>query len=149
MTLRFRNLDVSPDDPVSDWPGEAILIALERGGLSHWRRVVAMIRADPWGPVARLVEEALTVSRPYGVAELMERAINDARTRSERAERAAVASEIADLVARSGLRKADFARRIGTSASRMSTYLAGTVTPSAALVVRMRNVTAAERVGLG
>lgn len=149
MTLAFRNLNVSPDDPVSDWPAEAILTALERGGLSHWQRVVAAIRADPWGPVARRVEESLTVSRPYGVADLMDRAINDARTRVERAERVAVATEIADLVARSGLRKADFARRIGTSASRLSTYLSGTVTPSAALMVRMRKVSAAARLGLG
>lgn len=140
MTLAFRNVDLSPDDPVSQWPTEAILTALERGGLSHWRRLAATIRVDPWGPVARRVEEALTVSRPYGVAYLMEDAIAAARAQAERSERAAVAEEIGGLLARSGVTRAEFARRIGTSASRLSTYLAGTVTPSAALMVRMRAV---------
>jgi len=56
------------------------------------------------------------------------------------ADREEVAAEIADLVTRSGLTRAEFASRIGTSASRLSTYLAGTVTPSAALLVRMRRL---------
>ena len=53
MALAFRNVDVSPDDPVVEWPLEAIQTALERGGLSHWRRLASTIRAQPWGPVAR------------------------------------------------------------------------------------------------
>lgn len=137
-SLRFRNLDLSPADPVSQWPTEAVLTALERGGLSDWRRLAAAIRLDPWGPVERRVEEALTLSQPYGVTELMQDAIAAAQEQAERAERATVAAEIASLVARAGLTRAEFARRIGTSASRLSTYLAGTVTPSAALLVRMR-----------
>ena len=40
-------------------------------------------------------------------------------------------------VERSGLTNADFASLIGTSASRLSTYLSGKVTPSAALLVRI------------
>lgn len=145
MTLIFRNVDVSPADPVHDWPTEAVLTALERGGLSHWRRLAAAIRTDPWGPVARRVEDALRVSRPYGSAELMEDAIAAARAQAERDERAAVAAEIAALVGESGLTRAEFATRIGTSASRLSTYLAGTVTPSAALLVRMRAVASRAR----
>lgn len=35
---------------------------------------------------------------------------------------------------------AQFARRIGTSRPRPSTYLSGTVTPSAALLARMHNL---------
>lgn len=140
MTLVFRNVDVSPADPVRDWPTEAVLTALERGGLSHWRRLAAAIRADPWGPVVRRVEDALRVSRPYGIAELMEDIVAAARAQTEHDERAAVAAEIAALVGESGLTRAEFATRIGTSASRLSTYLAGTVSPSAALLVRMRAV---------
>ncbi|CAN5855846.1 hypothetical protein BH23ACT10_BH23ACT10_25140 [soil metagenome] len=139
MTLTFRNIDTSPTDPVTQWPTEAMITALERGGLSHWRRLATAIRADPWGPVARRVEEALSISRPYGTAELMEHVLAAARAEAEHAERAEVAAEIAELVRRSGLSRADFARRIGTSASRLSTYLTGTVTPSAALLVRMRS----------
>ena len=36
----------------------------------------------------------------------------------------------------------DFALRLGTSRSRLSTYMSGKVTPSAALMLRMRRVTA-------
>jgi hypothetical protein len=70
--LDFRNVDASPDDPVSEWPQEAVQTALERGSLSHWRRLAAAIQDEPWGPVARTVEEVLTYSRPYGVAKAME-----------------------------------------------------------------------------
>lgn len=51
-----------------------------------------------------------------------------------------MARRVREAVARSGLTKAAFARRIGTSPSRLSTYLAGTVTPSAALAVRMERM---------
>ncbi len=138
--LAFRNVDASPDDPVSEWPQEAIQTALDRGGLEHWRRLGKAIRAEPWGPVARRVEEVLTYSRPYGVAKAMERVIGQAREETEKAERDTVAAEIDALVRESGLSRAEFASRIGTSASRLSTYATGKVTPSAALLVRMRRM---------
>jgi DNA-binding transcriptional regulator YiaG len=136
--LAFRNVEASPEDPASEWPLEAVQTALERGGLSHWRRLANAIQAQPWGPVARRVEEVLTYSRPYGVAPLMERVIVAERKATEAAERKAVAAEVDRLVRASGLSRAEFASRIGTSASRLSTYVTGKVTPSAALLVRMR-----------
>jgi DNA-binding transcriptional regulator YiaG len=136
--LAFRNVDASPEDPVSEWPLEAIQTALERGGLSHWRRLARAIRDQPWSPVARRVEEVLTYSRPYGIAPAMERVIATAREETERAERRVVAAEVDRIVRASGLSRAEFASRIGTSASRLSTYTTGKVTPSAALLVRMR-----------
>jgi DNA-binding transcriptional regulator YiaG len=138
--LAFRNVDTSPDDPVSEWPLEAIQTALERGGLSHWRRLASSVRAQPWGPVARQIEEVLTYSRPYGVAELMERIIANARQEVAAAERAAVAAEVAELVEGSGLSRTEFATMIGTSPPRLSTYITGKVTPSAALMLRMGRV---------
>lgn len=143
--LIFRNVDVSPEDPVSDWPVEAIQTALERGGLVHWRRLAEEIRAQPWGRVARGVEEVLTYSRPYGVAEAMERAIARARRTAEEAERQSVAEEVDALVRASGASRAEFASMIGTSASRLSTYATGKVTPSAALMVRMRSASRSGR----
>jgi predicted XRE-type DNA-binding protein len=136
--LTFRNLDVSPDQPVSEWPLEAIQTALERGGLSDWHRLAGEIREQPWGLVARSVEETLTYSKPYGVATLMERVIAAARNAAETAERQTVATEVTRLIQKSGLSQAEFASLIGTSASRLSTYATGKVTPSAALLVRMR-----------
>jgi DNA-binding transcriptional regulator YiaG len=138
--LIFRNVDVSPHEPVEAWPLEAIQTALERGSLKHWRRLAAAIKAAPWGPVARDVEEVLTYSRPYGVAKTMERVIEQARRDTETAERMAVATEIQRLIENSGLSRAAFASQIGTSTSRLSTYATGKVVPSAALVVRMRSV---------
>jgi DNA-binding transcriptional regulator YiaG len=140
--LVFRNVEVSPEDPVEDWPLEAIQTALERGSLKHWRRLGASIRQAPWGPVARGVEAVLTYSRPYGVAKTMERVIEHARRDAEAAERATVAAEIRQLIEESGLTRQAFASRIGTSTSRLSTYATGKVAPSAALLVRMRSVPA-------
>lgn len=143
--LAFRNVDISPEDPVSTWPQEAVQTALARGGLSHWRRLAEEIEARPWGPAARRVEEALTYSRPYGVATAMERVVARAREAATASERDAVAAEVRSLIHASGLTRAQFASMIGTSASRLSTYATGKVTPSAALMVRMRRAVGGSR----
>jgi DNA-binding transcriptional regulator YiaG len=140
MPLAFRNLTITPDAPVSEWPTEAVQTALERGDLADWHRIVVALQADPWGKTARQVEEVLSYSRPYGIAEAIEAALARARQRTEASERAAVASEIREAVERSGMSQAEFASRIGTSASRLSTYASGKVTPSAMLMVRIRRV---------
>jgi DNA-binding transcriptional regulator YiaG len=138
--LKFRNIDASPDDPVETWPFEGVLAAVERGTLPDWRRLAAAIRADPWGPVAQQVLDAVRLSRPYGTAELLEGVVHRARKLAAESERVDVASEVQELVRRSNLSKQDFAERIGTSRSRLSTYISGKVMPSAALMVRMRRV---------
>lgn len=66
--------------------------------------------------------------------------LSAAREATERSERQAVATEIAGLVDGSGFSRVEFASRIGTSASRLSTYATGKVMPSAALLLRMRRV---------
>jgi DNA-binding transcriptional regulator YiaG len=138
--LKFRNITGSPDDPVDSWPFEGILAAVERGTLPDWRRLAAVIRADPWGPVAQQVLEAVHLSRPYGTAELLEGVVGRARKLAADSEREDVAAEVRELVGRSRLSKQDFAERMGTSRSRLSTYMSGKVVPSAALMVRMRRV---------
>jgi DNA-binding transcriptional regulator YiaG len=140
--LRFRNITASVDDPVETWPFEGILAAVERGTLPDWRRLAAAIRADPWGPVAQQVLEAIEISRPYGTSELLTTVVEQARRDAADAERELVAGEIRDLVARSGLSRQDFALRLGTSRPRLSTYMSSKVTPSAALMLRMRRVAA-------
>ena len=136
--LKFRNIDASPDDPVETWPFEGFLAAVERGTLPDWDRLATAIRADPWGPVARQVLEAVHLSHPYGTTELLEAVVARARQLAISSERDNVASEVRDLVGRSGLTRQDFADRIGTSRSRLSTYMSGKVVPSATLMVRMR-----------
>ena len=140
MALKFRNIDADPEDPVETWPTEGIITALERGDLGDWSRVSAAVRRDPWGRVARRLEDALAATRPYGTGALMERALAEARSEAEAAERAEVARRVRSLFTRSGLSRADFAEAIGTSASRLSTYLSGKVAPASTMLVRMERV---------
>jgi hypothetical protein len=136
--LKFRNIDASPEDPVQTWPFEGILAAVERGTMPDWRRLAVAIRADPWGPVAQQVLEAVHLSRPYGTTELFETVVDSARKEAADSERAEVAAEVRRLVATSGMSTQDFALRLGTSRSRLSTYMSGKVVPSATLMIRMR-----------
>ena len=138
--LKFRNISASPADPVETWPFEGILAAVERGTLPDWRRLAAVIRADPWGPVAQQVLEAINLSHPYGTVELLGGVISHARKLAADSERQYVAAEVRELVGRSRLSTQDFAERMATSRSRLSTYMSGKVVPSAALMVRMRRV---------
>lgn len=138
--LLFRNVDVDPSDPVERWPVEAIATALERGSLQHWRRIAASIDVDPWGPVARDVLDVLGCSHIYGVGGLMQDLVAASRSRAEDRERQAVADELREHITRSGMTAAQFAQHLGTSASRLSTYLSSKVSPSATVLVRARAV---------
>ncbi|MEZ5171118.1 MAG: helix-turn-helix transcriptional regulator [Acidimicrobiia bacterium] len=137
MPVRFRNVDASPDDDVGTWPYEALVTVIDRGLVPDWQPILAEIRRSPWGPVARRVERYLSYRDPDGVGTFFELAIDRARADADDAARAEVATRVRDAVARSGLTSAQFAQLVGTSASRLSTYSSGTVTPSAAMLVRI------------
>lgn len=47
MPLRFRNIDATPDDPVSRWGVEGMSAALDRGYAQHWSRMAQAIADDP------------------------------------------------------------------------------------------------------
>lgn len=143
MSVSFRNVDVDPAAPVETWPYEAIVSVIERGTVSDWAVLTVAIDREPWGVVARQVEEYLSYESPYGVGPLLERAIVRAREHAEARERAEVADEVRALVEASGLSVAELAKRIGTSRSRLSTYRSGSVTPSAAMMNRLRRVVSA------
>ena len=96
--LKFRNLTASPDDPLEIWPFEGILAAVERGTLPDWRRLAKVIQADPWGPVAQQVLEAVHLTRPYGTAELLEGVVERARKLAADSERGEVAAEVEGLL---------------------------------------------------
>ncbi|MCZ7529405.1 MAG: helix-turn-helix domain-containing protein [Acidimicrobiia bacterium] len=137
MALQFRNVDVSPGDEVSTWPYEALVTVIDRGLVPDWQPVLAEIRRSPWGPVARRVERYLSYRDPDGVGTFFALAIDRARADVDSAARAEVAARVRAAVERSGLTNAQFAALIGTSASRLSTYLSGKVTPSASMLVRI------------
>lgn len=140
MSSRFRNVDVAPDAPVSEWPYEAIVSTIERGLIQDWAVLTRDIRRDPWGEVARQVADYVEDQSPAGVGVLLHGVIERSRAQAAESEKAQVAAEIEGLVRASGLTSAAFAARIGTSASRLSTYRRGTVTPSAAVLLRMRRL---------
>lgn len=134
--LKFRNLDVTPADPVATWGVEGILTAIDRGSLEHWRRISRAVREDPWGPVAADLEQAVDLAESAGVAAAMRAGLE--RYRLSEAQR--LGAKIAEYVRRSGLSQSQFARAVGTSASRMSTYVSGKVVPSGVLLERMRRL---------
>lgn len=137
MAVEFRNVDASPTDDVRTWPYEALVIAIDEGLVADWQPLFAELRRSPWGRVARRVERYLSYREPDGVGTLFALAIERARRDAERGDCAEVASRVRDAVTRSGLTNQEFAQLVGTSASRLSTYLSGKVTPSAALLLRM------------
>ena len=139
MAVVFRNVEASPTDDVRTWPYEALVITIDRGLVEDWQPVFAELRRAPWGNVARRVERYLSYREPDGVSTLFRLAIEHARAARESADRAEVAARVRDAVTRSGLSKAAFAELVGTSPSRLSTYLSGKVTPSAAMLVRIEN----------
>jgi hypothetical protein len=145
--LRFRNVDADPGDPVERWPTEGMIAALERGGLLDWRRIAAAVDADPWGPAGRRLEDALLATQAYGVDVLMRAVLERARAGHERRERDEVARRVRSSLEASGLGRAAFAERLGTSPSRLSTYLSGRVAPASTLLVRMERVAAQARDG--
>jgi predicted XRE-type DNA-binding protein len=137
MAVRFRNVDASPTDDVESWPYEALVTVIDRGLVPDWQPVFAQIRRSPWGSTARRVERYLTYREPDGAGTLFSLAIDAARVAAEQADRSEVSERIRAALDRSGLTKAEFAELVGTSPSRLSTYLSGKVTPSAAMLLRI------------
>ena len=137
MALNFRNVNASPSDPVASWPYEALVTAIEQGLVPDWHPIFDQLKADPWGPVSRKIERYLEYAPRDGVTVLFRLAIDRARDNAEARERALVADRVRDAIAASGLTAAQFAERVGTSASRLSTYARGSVTPSAHMLVRI------------
>jgi hypothetical protein len=137
MTVRFRNVDATPSDDVTTWPYEALVTVIERGLVDDWQPVFAEVRRDPWGPVARKVEHVASSTVDIAVGRLFTLAVDRARAAAESAEREAVAARVRAAIATSGLTAAEFAARVGTSASRLSTYATGKVVPSATMLYRI------------
>lgn len=139
-TLRFRNVDVDPTDPVDTWPDEAIETALDRGSLSDWRRLAEAIRSDPWGSLARTVENVAGWDEHYGVDPLMLRLVARARRNVDGAARARYADVIRAARQRTGLSLRAFARLAGTSPSRLSDYENARTAPTTDVLGRIERV---------
>ena len=141
MSVRLRNVVANLDDPVSDWPFEAVLTVVERGGLSDWARLATEIEQHPWGEVARKVEQAVQVSVSYATGELLTVVVKESRAQRDHEYRARVIKMIMSAIEESGMTASEFAANVGTSGSRLSTYVSGKAVPSAALLLRMQHET--------
>jgi len=140
MAVAFRNVDAAPSDDVATWPYEAIVTTLERGLVPDWQPLFTEVRRRPWGSVARRIEGILAYESIPGVGPLFRNAIAAAREAAERGDRDEVARRVRTAIQASGLTAARFAELVGTSAPRLSTYMTGKVTPSAAMLVRIERV---------
>lgn len=118
---------------------------LEHGTARHWRAALLPLIESPWGPygehIVRLTKEADLDE----IATVLQECRKVYQQRQEQRERDAIAREIRRLVAISGLTQRQFAAQIGTSPSRLSTYVNGRVIPSAAMLLRIRRVAHAQR----
>jgi DNA-binding transcriptional regulator YiaG len=111
---------------------------VDHGNVDLWRRQLSAVAAGPWGPHGeRLLKFADEADLP-AVKLSVDQAIRHYKKTSEKAEKDAVAREIHELIRGSGVTQRNFARYVGTSASRLSTYATGVVTPSAAMMLRIR-----------
>jgi hypothetical protein len=140
--LVFEDLD--PDRATAPITTVAELTqVLDAGTLPEWRAHLGMIAASPWGPYAeQLVALARQSGRPL-VLSSTESSVEQCREWLRDQERDQVAREIRHLVALSGTSQREFSGLIGTSPSRLSTYVRGTVTPSAAMLLRIQRVSRA------
>nr|WP_232022062.1 XRE family transcriptional regulator [Mycobacterium basiliense] len=128
------------DRPVEFWPTAAIRSAIAGGDIATWKRIAAALKRDPYGRTARQVEEVLEGSPPYGISKALCEVLDRARTQLEANERAEVARHVKLLVDRSGLGRQEFASRIGVLAEDLASYLDGSVSPSASVMIRMRRL---------
>ena len=122
------------------WPTGAIRAAIEGGDIATWKRIAAALKRDPYGRTARQVEEILGNMRPHGVAKALSEVLDRARDHLEANERAEVARHIKLLIDRCGLGPQEFASRIGVDRDDLISYLDGSISPPASLMVRMRRL---------
>ncbi len=136
-SLQFRNVDAEPGDDVATWPYEALVTAIDRGLVPDWQPIFSEIRKFPWGPLTRRIEYYLDYRDPDGVSALFRSAIERVRQQADQQDRAEVVALVQNAVTATGLTQADFADLIGTSASRLNTYMRGKTMPSAAMLIRI------------
>ena len=124
---------------------DQLMDLIHHGNARRWRAALLPLIESPWGPYGEHVVRLAKDAGHDAIAELLQDCRKVFRTRQEQRERDAIAREIRRLVAISGLTQRQFAAQIGTSPSRLSTYVNGRVIPSAAMLLRIRRVAHAQR----
>ena len=124
--LNFRNVDADPADPPASWPFEAKVTAVERGTLSDYRRIKDACDHDE--ELRREFLDVCDLLGNQGGAAVLRLAI-EGLSRENQAR--LVAIDMQRAVEDAGLSLTQAAARLGTSVSRLSTYLSVKVTPRA------------------
>ena len=82
--LQFRNINISPNDPVEQWGFEGLLTAIERGEVTDWNRIYKSLEANPYGKVSQELEEAIIATEDShlgeGVAKMFSLALQQLRS---------------------------------------------------------------------
>lgn len=117
-----------------------LLEAFASGDVLLWRRLVAAALAEPWAGRADEHLALLDPERCPCEVDSIRALVTAARRIAEEDERRAVADHIRATVAGTGLTQRQFARIVGTSPSRLSSYVTGSVTPSAAMLLRINRM---------
>lgn len=140
MTISFRNVEVDETAPLDTWPPEAIEILVDRGNLSDWRRLAAALADDPWGPLARTVEEIISLDCHYGVDRILDRVLRRERERRTLSGRRRYADHLRGLRRAAGMTMRELAAAAGTSAARISDYENARVAPTTDVLARLEDV---------
>ena len=124
---------------------EQLMDLVHHGNARRWRAALLPLIESPWGPYGEHIVALTKEAQLDVITEVLQECRKVYRHRQEQRERDAIAREIRRLVAISGLTQRQFAAQIGTSPSRLSTYVNGRVIPSAAMLLRIRRVAHAQR----
>jgi hypothetical protein len=139
--LKFRNITASPDDSVDRWGVEGLLIAIERGTAPDWSKVIkSTLASGPQSELRKDLDEALSLAEGGGKAAIELVLLREEESPEKRVQRRIrVAFLMADMTF------TEFAAQVGTSRSRMSTYLSGKTMPLAHVLEKMEMIGRARR----
>lgn len=137
----IRNVTVDSTCPVSALHPEVVEIMMDRGSLSDWRLLVAEIEREPWGRIARIVENVASWGEHYGVDRLMGRVIARSREQVDSEARQRYAARIRSWRHDAGLTLRQLAELAGTSESRLSAYENAKVAPTTTVLGRLETTT--------
>lgn len=116
--------------------------------VGRWRPLLAPLVEHPWSRYVDRLEAAAAAADDPWIARLVGGCVEALRQRTADRERRAVAKAIRDAVVVAGVTQKEFAALVGTSQSRFSTYINGQVVPSAAMLLRIRQMSHYLRTGV-
>lgn len=134
MPLRFRNIDATPNDPVERWGFEGMLAAIDRGYARDWRKLVVAVAADP--ALRQVFDEARAAAESRSAVALL----NEMFAQARRPPSEVALDRLRDAFVGTRMTQGELAVRLGTSRTRLNSYLSGKVTPSMDVLVAVEQL---------